>query len=429
MSFSYASYIILGDLAEEQALAKLHAKIVEFETAEDGSSIKERTLLMIQQSSNNQNNTSVIALLVEEKKYGPDVFPLPSTANSNNRRDFYVDGRHVYGVWIGIDKEQFVFFGEFSSPYFVLLNQSISLIVLSGLMTAIVIGGFAFYFQRRIYIDLIKIVSVVENVGNGSLSERIPELSSTSEFKEITFNVNQMISKLENLFRDTETLSQTLSHDLRNYVTHARVHIQKLKEADFNDPNSCVKLIEYADGALKTLDQVATEIARISVRNLKTGLPGGRSEQLLGPIVEQMLDLYGTTLEEDGFNVALELNSAKANVNSKLLLEVLLNLVSNALKYVQSEKRISIKSYSEGESAFIVFSDSGPGVPSEKIQSIFQFGMRLNSEDVSIGNGYGLAIAQLLTKMNGGELTVRNGEPSSQYPGLQFSLKFPSVGL
>ena len=105
--------------------------------------------------------------------------------------------------------------------------------------------------------------------------------------------------------------------------------------------------------------------------------------------------------------------------------QIVLNLLSNAVKFTRTDGRIEVSCGSAGDAVFITVSDTGPGIPEDQHQAIFepfvQVGRTLTSPNE--GTGLGLAISRDLARAMGGDVTVKSAVGS----GSTFSLSLPRV--
>lgn len=110
--------------------------------------------------------------------------------------------------------------------------------------------------------------------------------------------------------------------------------------------------------------------------------------------------------------------------------QVLANLVTNAIKYTPSggHVRVSIvnsqRATDRGKVAGVEVRDTGPGIPSDLHEKVFEEFFRVPNAGVraTIGNGLGLAISRRIARLLGGEVTVADADGG----GVVFTLWFPS---
>ena len=103
--------------------------------------------------------------------------------------------------------------------------------------------------------------------------------------------------------------------------------------------------------------------------------------------------------------------------------QVLINLLSNAVKHAPSGSRVEVTAGREGNVAAIASRDYGPGIPSHKVDFIFEPFTQLDGSDTRriAGTGLGLTIARALAEKQGGTIRVSSREGQ----GATFTLTMP----
>ncbi|MGH7444316.1 MAG: sensor histidine kinase, partial [Longimicrobiales bacterium] len=107
--------------------------------------------------------------------------------------------------------------------------------------------------------------------------------------------------------------------------------------------------------------------------------------------------------------------------------QVLDNLLSNAIKYTPASGRITVRTAIEGgdgaerDWAFIEVADTGPGIPRELRETIFDEFTRLDAHEGMKGHGLGLAIARRIARLLDGDIALRD----TTGPGAAFVLRLP----
>ena len=103
-------------------------------------------------------------------------------------------------------------------------------------------------------------------------------------------------------------------------------------------------------------------------------------------------------------------------------LQVLLNIVGNAIRYSPANSQVWIRLESEGERARVVVADQGPGLSVEEQARVFEKFERLGRSNADGGSGLGLYISRRLARAMGGDLTVE----SAPGQGARFILDLPA---
>lgn len=182
----------------------------------------------------------------------------------------------------------------------------------------------------------------------------------------------------------------------------------------------------FIQGGLSTIDKMSRRIASI-IKGLRTFSrqtdhdPMVSSDFLL--IVQETLDIYESSLAASKAKLQLETPAEALWIRCRPseISQVVLNLLNNARDAVSQseEKRILLKLRGEGPWAYLTVEDSGPGVPPEVRERIFQ--PFFTTKDVGAGTGLGLSISKGIVEAHGGKLLLE-----SIPQGARFVVKLPT---
>ncbi len=149
----------------------------------------------------------------------------------------------------------------------------------------------------------------------------------------------------------------------------------------------------------------------------------------IAPIIEEAVGVLGPHAQREGFVIRVEVEPSLPPVryDRDVLLQVLFNLVDNAVKYSRTaqHKEITISSRRQQEGLVLSVADRGPGVPARHLARIFQPFYRAESELTrsSKGTGIGLALVKGLVERMGGSVHGGNGKAG----GFVVSVLLPSA--
>jgi two-component system sensor histidine kinase GlrK len=118
-----------------------------------------------------------------------------------------------------------------------------------------------------------------------------------------------------------------------------------------------------------------------------------------------------------GQHLVLEVQKTVVEADPEKLRSILDNLLGNAVKFTPGGGTISVLAHANGREAIIEVIDTGPGVPTEERDSIFDsfFRGRAKASGRIEGTGLGLAIAREFTEAHGGRISVVNGTPGGHF--------------
>ncbi|HEY9734351.1 MAG TPA: ATP-binding protein [Drouetiella sp.] len=131
----------------------------------------------------------------------------------------------------------------------------------------------------------------------------------------------------------------------------------------------------------------------------------------LKDIIEQARGMVESLASEKNINIVIENCESTAYVDSRKILQVLINFLSNALKHAPASSTIAIKNRKLGDKIELSVHDSGVGVPQELSQTIFSpFEQVAGDPQAKLGTGLGLAICKLIVEGQGGTIGVRTSD-------------------
>ena len=255
---------------------------------------------------------------------------------------------------------------------------------------------------------------------------RVAELHLTAEAL-LASRGAQLTAARDAAVKATEVKNSFLSstsHELRTPLNAILGFAQLLEMSKLSDEDSDgVERILSAGHHLLALINELIDIARIESGDLSLSL----EPVLVRPVIEEISQLMAPIAAERSIRIIQHCASPALTVQAdrQRLSQVLVNLISNAVKYNHRDGTITISCQEEGAGqASIVVSDTGPGISPENIERIFIPFERLGAEQTAVeGTGIGLPLARALTDAMRGQLTAS----SVLGQGSAFTVSLPRV--
>lgn len=244
---------------------------------------------------------------------------------------------------------------------------------------------------RRIASPLKELTQRVRNVGlTGDQPPMAPR--GPSDVKDLIESFNDADARLASLLTEKDVMLGAIGHDLKTPLASLRVRIESV-----DDDAERTKMAASVDEMVVILDDILM-LARV-----------GKSAEAVQPT--ELGALIDTALSEfpDDANIAVAAMDERfvAPVRPVLIRRALRNLVSNALQYGGSAE-IGVER--QGGQIVITVDDSGPGIPADQLQKIFEpFARAETSRNrASGGSGLGLTISRAIAQAHGGSVTLSN---------------------
>jgi NtrC-family two-component system sensor histidine kinase KinB len=216
------------------------------------------------------------------------------------------------------------------------------------------------------------------------------------------------VTRLAELDRLKSEFVMTASHELRTPLTSIGMSIKLLLERTMeklNEKDRQLLLAAHEDlERLKTLVRNLLDLSKIE---------GGKMEMEFEKISPQRLcqNVTGilenqTTAKSVHLTVEVPQNLPDVKADANKITWVLTNLITNALRYTESEGSIRLSADHHGPYVHVSVIDNGPGIPLEDQSKIFDKFVQIKSDKALGGSGLGLAICKEIIRAHGGTIWV-----------------------
>lgn len=272
-------------------------------------------------------------------------------------------------------------------------NYSPLIIVLMILGALSVIGGWL--FVRQLNRPLKSLQFAAHDVGRGDFPEPLDE-RGTTEIVAVTQAFNHMSKGIKQLEDDRNLLMAGISHDLRTPLTRIRLATEMMsKEDEF--------LKEGIDADIDDMNTIIDQFIDYIRQDSKDKAELEDLNQLLQEVVQaESINNRDISFRPSPLN--------KIPLRYVAIKRVVANLIQNALRY--SDGDITISSGKDESNRFVFFevNDSGPGIPEEDIERLFQPFTQGDKARGTEGSGLGLAIIKRIIDTHGGRILLKNRE-------------------
>ena len=219
-------------------------------------------------------------------------------------------------------------------------------------------------------------------------------------------------------------LLRTISHDLRTPLTsisgNASILLSDMEKLDAETMRRMCGDI-YDDSAwLTNLVENLLAVTKIEEGRMELRM----QPHLVEEIVSEALQHISRKQMEHTITVYHENELLLAKCDARLIIQVVINLVDNAIKHTQTGSCITISTRDGGNCAVIAVADNGAGIPDSEKENVFQmFYSGSNSiADCRRSLGLGLNLCKSIVTVHGGEITVSDNQPT----GAVFTFTIPS---
>lgn len=235
------------------------------------------------------------------------------------------------------------------------------------------------------------------------ISEDITERKKQEDkIRELNKELKKKITQLQDVNKEMESFSYSVSHDLRSPLRAINGYAEMLKE-DFGEligeeGNRIINIIRANTTKMGTLIDDLLAFSRLGRKELQ------KTEIDMNNIVQEVIDDLKKTFEHSSAIAIQDLPKVKADYG--LMYQVLYNLISNAVKFSskKEDSRVTISWEEKGKYYLFCIKDNGAGFNMAYADKLFNVFQRLHSQEEFPGTGVGLAIVQRIIEKHGGKV-------------------------
>ncbi|HEY5640035.1 MAG TPA: heavy metal sensor histidine kinase [Dehalococcoidia bacterium] len=302
-----------------------------------------------------------------------------------------------------------------------------SLLVIIAIAYPLVLGvtsAGGLFLAGRALSPIDRVTRVAQRISAEDLSQRLDLDLPDDEVGRLARTFDEMIERLDGAFKRQRQFTADASHELRTPLTAIKGQTEVALQRDrapedyrevLRGVNSEVDRMIRLVGSLLTLARA--DAARITIN---------REQLSARTLVTDAVEQVRPSASEKGLAMTVKPGDDVGLVaDQDLVLQLLLNLLDNAVKYTPAGGSVDVSWRAADGQAEIAIADSGPGIPEEHLPRIFD---RFYRADVARsreegGAGLGLAICRWIAEAHGGSIEAMSGPEG----GATFTVRLPAA--
>lgn len=288
-------------------------------------------------------------------------------------------------------------------------------------LAVLAIGGLAvilsILFSRRLTHPIKELALAASAISKGNFKGRV-SAQRRDEVGELSEAFNRMAQALETQESLRRKLIADVAHELRTPLGVIRCELEGMMDGLVPNDSTRLQSLHDETGRLKKMVDGIEELnqAEASILSL-------RKEYFpLKPFLQNITERYGNIFSEKGVDLDLQCpHDIKINADPERFSQILVNLLSNALRATNAGGRVTLSAFPRGSVVGIAIKDTGTGIAEKDLPFIFERFYR----GAGGGLGIGLTIVKELVEAHGGKVEVT----STEGKGSQFTVLLPEGGI
>ncbi|GKX68720.1 sensor histidine kinase [Inconstantimicrobium mannanitabidum] len=296
-------------------------------------------------------------------------------------------------------------------------------------LTAIIALIFAnivvYYFSQKILISPLEKINVAaKKLTKGDVQNRV-DMNSDDEIGELAESFNIMADSLEKVEKNRREFISNVSHELRSPITSMKGFISGILDGVIPKDKENYYLNIVNDEIMR-LTRLVNDLLDLSV--MESGKFNLNKVELnINEVVKLCVINCEQKIKDKNLNVEVVLSEQHLYVwgDRDRIMQVVTNLLDNAIKYCLQKGNIKIHTKIRGDKAYISFYNDGPAISNEEIKHIWdRFYKSDKSRTNKISTGLGLPIVRNILTQHGEDIWVENKTPEK---GVTFTFTLKRV--
>jgi signal transduction histidine kinase len=340
--------------------------------------------------------------------------------------EFSLLGYSLYLAYSRLPKEsQKILERIFPDSYdpFKFTDNEINLFIIAEVGVLVIGVIVALLVARRISRPLMNVSQAAARVSRGDLSARAPILRRRGgdETALLLRNFNAMADSLERLEGERRATSAAIAHELRTPLTILRGRLEAIRDDVITLDN---KEISNLLSQTEVLSRLVTDLRTLSLADAGQ-ISLERHTVDVRALVAQVVSSFEARAGDRGMKLEFvsDVPRLDAPIDSSRIIQVVSNLIENAIRYAPEGGFARISLNSNLNEAIITVRDSGAGIEADQLERVFDRFYRTDASRSRFtgGSGLGLAIVRTMIELHGGRIMVRN-HPEG---GAEFEVRLP----
>lgn len=285
-----------------------------------------------------------------------------------------------------------------------MLNRYLVIILICVAIISFLIAGYITH-------PIKSLTDVIRKMSQGHLDQRV-KVKGGGELRELGEAFNIMSEKLENLDRARNEFVSNASHELKTPLSAIKVLAESLLHMGGDIPDIYVEFLTDINNEIDRLNAIISDLLSLVHIDSKN-MPLEKRRLDLTELVQRTVKGLRVLAEKKDINLEVNLEGPVDILGDESkLVQVVTNLVDNAIKYTPEGGRVMVDVYKGKGEAVLKVADTGIGIPAEDIPRIFDRFFRVDKarSRATGGTGLGLSIAHRIILLHDGDVHVESKE-------------------
>ncbi len=296
-------------------------------------------------------------------------------------------------------------------------NRALLVGIMGASTVSILVG---ILLSRQLLSPLSQLTRAIIAIKSGDLQQQVI-VNTKDELEQLAEAFNQMSAELHRANQLRQQMTADIAHDLRTPLHVIAGYVEAMRDGSlpatperFDAINNETNLLKRLVEDLRTLSIADAGELKLIIQDISPG-----------ELLQQIKDTFEPLAKEQNIQIQIETsaNVPDLHIDRERMIQVLSNLVSNALRYTPAGGTITLGIQSSQDVVMLIVQDTGAGIPQDQIDKVFERFYRVDEARHEIQGelGLGLAIVKSIVEAHSGTIQVTS-QPGE---GATFTITLP----
>jgi|GEM_PF-722562 len=285
-------------------------------------------------------------------------------------------------------------------------------LALSGFLIVLTMLSFGYFLSNKSLRRLRDIETALSKASDGDMAARISDDGGSTQIDRIAREINLHLDRLSRMIATTRNTTAATAHDLKSPLGRAYLSLGKAMEMVDRDEDPSEALADTQDELenMRVIFESYLQLSRIEA----TGEEHLTAHVALKALTAELTETFALIAEDEGQSLSFETDAGQdygVTGDAQMLQQLVVNLLQNAVTHGAAGNRIEAKLRRTDGHIRLTVADTGPGIPDDAKQRVFEPFHRLDPSRTKPGSGLGLALVQAIVEKHGGSVTLKDNHP------------------
>jgi signal transduction histidine kinase len=279
------------------------------------------------------------------------------------------------------------------------LNKILIFVGFFSFVFALVLGNI---MAKRLSSPISRVIASAKMISKGYFSDKISEKSNTSEIIDLTTTINELGDTLKKQEALRKRMTADVAHELRTPLATLQSHLEAMIDGIWEPEKD--RLISCHD-EIKRISKMVGDLERLAKFESENIILNKTSFNI-SETIEHIIKNFESEFINKGIEIKLFSEPEYIFADKDKMSQVVINLLSNALKYTSKGSSVEVIIKGEENITQITVKDNGPGISEEDLPFIFERFYRVDKSRnrMTGGSGIGLTITKAIIEAHKGKI-------------------------